>query len=79
MSALLEQVKDIVAATLSVDRETINDNAHLMDDLNVDSLGKMELVMKLEDAFGINIPEKDTDSILTIKSIANYIESQKNA
>ncbi|CAO5680333.1 MAG: Acyl carrier protein [Holosporales bacterium] len=79
MSTVLEQVKDIVAATLSVDRATITDDSHLMDDLNVDSLGKMELVMKLEDAFDINIPENETDSILTIKSIADFISAQKAA
>ncbi|CAO4839184.1 MAG: Acyl carrier protein [Holosporales bacterium] len=79
MSTVLEQVKDIVAATLSVDRATITDNSHLMDDLNVDSLGKMELVMKLEDEFDINIPENETDSILTIQSIADFISAQKGA
>lgn len=77
MSTVLEQVKDIVASTLSVDRATITDDSHLMDDLNVDSLGKMELVMKLEDEFEIDIPENETDSILTIKSIADFISIQK--
>lgn len=77
MSSVIEQVKEIVASTLGVESDKLNDNTHLMDDLNVDSLGKMELVMKLEEEFDIEIPDSENENIMTIKAIASYVESKK--
>ncbi len=73
MSDILERVKQIVAATLDVEEGKVVGSAHLVDDLGADSLAKVELVMKLEEEFGIDIPDKDSEQITNIDAITAYI------
>ncbi|CAO5680172.1 MAG: Acyl carrier protein [Holosporales bacterium] len=77
MSEILERVKKIVAATLDIDEAKVTPTAHLVDDLGADSLARVELVMKLEEEFSIEIPDKDSEQITNVEAIAAYVESKQ--
>jgi acyl carrier protein len=68
------QVKKIVTEQLSLDKEPAND-ASFVDDLGADSLDTVELVMALEEEFGIEIPDEDAEKITTIQQAIEYIEA----
>ncbi len=76
MDNISEKVKAIVIEHLSVDAVKVVDNASFLDDLGADSLDQVELVMKLEEAFGCEIPDDAAAKITTIKSAVDYIEKQ---
>ncbi|KYH34867.1 acyl carrier protein [Clostridium tepidiprofundi DSM 19306] len=71
---ILEKVKNIIVDQLGVDEEEVKLEANLIDDLGVDSLEIFEIVMSLEDEFGIEIPNEDIEGIKTVKEIVDYIE-----
>ncbi|MBP9752351.1 MAG: acyl carrier protein [Proteobacteria bacterium] len=77
MSEILERVKKIVAVTLDIDETKVTESAHLVDDLGADSLARVELVMKLEEEFNIEIPDKDSEQITNVQAIAAYVESKQ--
>lgn len=68
------RVKKIVVDQLSLDKEPAND-ASFVDDLGADSLDTVELVMALEEEFGMEIPDEDAEKITTIQQAIEYIES----
>ncbi len=72
---LLEKIKDIVATQFNVDINTISLETSFRDDLNADSLDLVELIMALEDEFGLEIEDEDLDSIKTIGDALNYLTS----
>lgn len=59
MENLEERIKDLMARSFLVERSKIVDNANLLNDLGVDSLGVFELIINLEDEFGIEIQDKE--------------------
>ncbi len=73
----LEKIKEVVAEQLGVDTAEIKKETNLKDDLNADSLDLFQIIMSLEEEFGIEIPTEDTESIATIGDIENYISSKK--
>lgn len=76
--AILEEVKTLVAEQLDVDRATITANSSFEDDLRADSLTLVELLMAIEEKFGLpDIPEEEADAIKTVGDVANYIASKK--
>ncbi len=70
---LPDQVKDIVADKLSVDREKVKDEATFIGDLGADSLDMVELLMSLEDQFKMQIPDEDAEGIKTVGDAIAYI------
>jgi acyl carrier protein len=72
---LLEKIKDIVTTQFNVDMNTISLETSFRDDLNADSLDLVELIMALEDEFGLEIEDEDLDSIKTIGDALNYLTS----
>ncbi len=78
MSDILNKVKEIIVDQLQVDADQINENSHFIDDLGADSLDTVELIMAFEEAFGIEIPEEDQESITTVGKAIEYIESHLN-
>ena len=72
---LLEKIKDIVTTQFNVDINTISLETSFRDDLNADSLDLVELIMALEDEFGLEIEDEDLDSIKTIGDALNYLTS----
>ncbi len=74
MSDTFEKVKKIIAEQLGVDEGEITDESHFIDDLGADSLDTVELVMALEEEFGIEIPDEDAEKIQTVGDVKKYIE-----
>jgi len=71
-----EKVKEIIAEQLQVDAEKITPEASFIDDLGADSLDTVELVMALEEAFDIEIPDEDAEKIRTVGEAINYIKER---
>ncbi len=70
---ILAKLKTIVSEQLDVPEEKVTEDAKFQEDLGADSLDVVELVMKLEDEFGIEIPEEDAEKIATVKDAVDYI------
>jgi acyl carrier protein len=72
-----EQVKSIVAEQLGVDEDAVKPEASFANDLGADSLDTVELVMALEEKFGVEIPDEDAEKIATVQNAVDYIDSKK--
>ena len=72
-----DKVKDIIIDKLGVDEEKINSDASFVDDLGADSLDTVELIMQLEEEFGIEIPDDDAEKITTVQAAIDYLDSNK--
>ncbi|NLK26933.1 MAG: acyl carrier protein [Clostridiales bacterium] len=70
------KVKEVVAEQLGVDVAELTGETSLKNDLNADSLDLFQIIMSLEEEFGIEIPTEDTESIETIGDIENYLKSR---
>jgi acyl carrier protein len=77
MSDTLSKVQDIVAAQLGVEVSEVKPEASFANDLGADSLDTVELVMALEEEFGIEIPDEDAEGIATVQNAVDYIDSKK--
>ena len=75
--ALEDQVKEIIVEQLGVDEADVKLESHFVDDLGADSLDTVELVMKLEEDFDIEIPDEDAEKIQTVKDAIDYINAHK--
>jgi acyl carrier protein len=71
---IVEKVKQIIAEQLGVDENDISPSSSFVEDLGADSLDTVELVMALEESFGIEIPDEDAESIRTVNDAMDYIE-----
>jgi acyl carrier protein len=74
MAVDTEKVRQIVADQLGVDLEEVTPEASFVDDLGADSLDTVELVMALEEEFGLEIPDEDAEKISTVQDAITYIE-----
>jgi acyl carrier protein len=72
-----EKVKQIIVDQLGVEPAEVTPGASFVDDLGADSLDRVELVMALEETFGVEIPDNDAEKISTVQNAVDYI--QKNA
>ncbi len=70
-----ERVKKITVAQLSVNGDEVNESAAFIKDLGADSLDLVELVMGLEEEFGVEIPDEDAEKIATVGDAVKYIAS----
>ena len=76
MSETLNKVKEVVMDKLGVEENQITETAHFMDDLGADSLDTVELIMQLEEEFGIEIPDEDAEKITTVGAAVEYIDKK---
>ena len=76
MEVSQEKVKQIIADQLGVKKEEVTDNAKFVDDLGADSLDTVELVMALEEEFGVEIPDEDAEKLATVGDALRYIEEK---
>jgi acyl carrier protein len=74
MEPVADRVKKIIVDQLGVEEETVTPDASFVDDLGADSLDTVELVMALEEEFGIEIPDEDAEKITRVKEATDYIE-----
>jgi acyl carrier protein len=71
---IVEKVKQIIAEQLGVDEGEVTPTASFVDDLGADSLDQVELVMALEEAFDVEIPDEDAEKIRTVQDAIDYID-----
>ena len=74
---MIEEIITTLSEQLKVDADQINENTSVLDDLGADSLDVVELLMTLEDKYGVVVPDDEVTSLKTVKDIATYIEEQK--
>ncbi|MCG6919933.1 MAG: acyl carrier protein [Acidobacteria bacterium] len=74
MEPVADRVKKIIVDQLGVEEETVTPEASFVDDLGADSLDTVELVMALEEEFGIEIPDEDAEKITRVKEAIDYID-----
>lgn len=71
---IFDNVRDALAQQFEVEPETITMDTNLVDDLGADSLDVVELIMSLEDMFGISITDEDAAQLYTVRRIVEYLE-----
>ena len=74
-----DRVRGIIAEQLGVKLEEVTDGASFIEDLGADSLDTVELVMALEEEFGIEIPDEDAEKMVTVGDAIKYIEQKAAA
>ena len=79
MASLDEKVKQIIVEQLGVDEAEVTPTAHFIDDLGADSLDIVELVMAMEEAFEIEIPDEDAEKLQTVQNAIDYIQGHSKA
>tara|TARA_X000001036_G_scaffold405345_1_gene413270 strand:- start:151 stop:387 length:237 start_codon:yes stop_codon:yes gene_type:complete len=73
----LNKVVEIVVDKLGVEKNKVTENAKFIDDLGADSLDTVELIMEFEDEFGLEIPDEDAETILSVEQAVEYINNNK--
>ncbi|ASS91590.1 MAG: acyl carrier protein [Bacillaceae bacterium] len=76
MADVLERVTKIIVDRLGVDESEVKLESSFKDDLGADSLDVVELVMELEDEFGMEISDEEAEQIVTVGDAVNYIQSK---
>lgn len=73
---IFEKIRDIIAEQLSVDKDRVTLDTHIMKDLEADSLDAVEIIMAIEDEFEIEIPDEDAEKFQSINDIVRYVEGK---
>ena len=71
-----EKMKSIIAEQLNIDASEITLESSFKDDLNADSLDLFEMVMSLEDEYGVEIPSEDLEKITTVGAVVDYLKAK---
>lgn len=74
---MLEKVKELMEEKLDMDAGKITEETSFKEDLQIDSLDLFELVMGLEEEFGVEIPSEDLEELTTVGEVISYIESHR--
>ncbi|MBO7370559.1 MAG: acyl carrier protein [Campylobacter sp.] len=73
--AVFEDVRDVVVEQLSVSADAVKLESKIIEDLGADSLDVVELVMALEEKFGIEIPDSEAEKLLSIQDVVTFVEN----
>ena len=79
MSEAQDKIKQIIVDELGVDEAEVTENARFIEDLGADSLDLVELVMRFEEEFDIEIPDEDAEKIQGVRDAYAYVEQHKAA
>ena len=71
---IFEKLQAIIADQLELDADTITYDSHILDDLGADSLDVVDLIMSVEDEFGVEVPDEALENIRTVEDMVKYIE-----
>ena len=72
-----DTIKVIIIDQLQVEESDVNMDTNLMKDLSADSLDAVEIIMAIEDTFGIEIPDEDAEKFQTVEDLVKYVEENK--
>ena len=73
---MFEKVKELIQQQLNLDGIEITENSNFKDDLGADSLDLFELVMSLEENYGVEIPSEDLEKLTTVGAVMNYLKDK---
>lgn len=79
MASVDERIKKIIVEELGVNDDQVKSEAKFADDLGADSLDLVELIMRFEEEFGVEIPDEDTEKIVTVADAVNYMNEKVEA
>ena len=71
-----EKIRNIIASQLNIDASQVTEEASSKDDLAADSLDLFEMVMSLEDEYGVEIPSDDLEKLTTVGAVVDYLKSK---
>lgn len=74
---VFDKIKDIIMEQLSVDESMVTPETNLMKDLEADSLDAVEIIMAIEEEFGIEIPDEDAEKFQLVGDLVRYVEEQQ--
>lgn len=74
---IFDKIKDIIIDQLQVEESDVELETNLMKDLSADSLDAVEIIMAIEEEFGIEIPDEDAENIQTVGDLVKYVEENK--
>lgn len=77
MADIFDKVKEIIVDKLGVDEGSVNEKASFIEDLGADSLDIVDLVMALEEEFGIDIPDEEAQNIKCVGDAVDYIKNHQ--
>ena len=73
---IFEKVQKLLAEALNIDPSKITMQSNIVTDLGADSLDMVEMLMSLEDNFGITVPDDKANELVTVEALVKYIEEQ---
>ncbi|MBE6581861.1 MAG: acyl carrier protein [Clostridia bacterium] len=72
---MYDRVVEIIANQLQMDADMIDGSSKVMEDLGADSLDVVEMLMTMEETFGIAVPDEDIEDLITVSDVVAYVES----
>ena len=72
---MFEKIADIVSKQLGADFDEIDENTNILDDLGADSLDVVEMLMAVEESFGVSVPDEEIPNLKTVRDIVEYVEA----
>jgi len=74
---MIKEIIEIIAEQLVIDADGIKPESEIIADLKADSLAVVEMLMEIEERFGVNVPDEDVPNLKTVQDIADYVESNQ--
>ena len=74
---IFDKIKDIIIEQLQVEESDVTMDTNLMKDLSADSLDAVEIILAIEDEYGIEIPDEEAEKIQTVGDLVRYVEENK--
>ena len=74
---MINEIIGIIAEQLVIDAESIKPESEIIADLKADSLAIVEMLMEIEEKFGVSVPDEDVPNLKTVQDIADYVTNNK--